>query len=397
MALARKLPRPRSPAGRMALANVHRPGALTPALVLSLGLGVALLAALSFIDVSLRKQLTQNLPEKAPSFFFLDIPNTEVPRFEAFMAANAAGASLDRVPMMRGRVVAVKGVPVDQIKAPEQVSWVLEGDRGITYADAPPAGSRLTEGTWWEPGHRGGNLVSFDEEIAKGLDLTIGDAITVNVLGRNITATVANLRKIEWRNIGINFVMVFSPNTFAGAPHTHLATATFADGGKDADRDAGILRQLAKDFPNVTAVRVKDALEAVNDIVGKLALAIRASSMIAVIASLLVLAGALAAGQRARLYDAVILKTLGATRARLIGAYALEYGAIGLASALFGLVAGTAAGWLVVTRPMRLSFAFEPTGAILAAVAAVAVSIIFGLAGTARILAQKPAQHLRSL
>ena len=190
--------------------------------------------------------------------------------------------------------------------------------------------------------------------------------------------------------------MVFSPNAFAGAPHTHLATVTFPD-GSDARSDAQILRQSAQSFPMVTSVRVKDALEAVNDIVSQLVMAIRGASSIALVASLLVLAGALAAGHRARLYDAVVLKTLGATRARLLSAYALEYGILGIASAIFGLLAGTLAAYLIVTRVMNLSFSFDLSGAVLASALAVLVTVGLGLAGTWRILSQKPAQYLRNL
>jgi putative ABC transport system permease protein len=396
MALARRLPRPRRPAPRLALANLHRPGALTPSLVLSLGLGITLLVTLALIDANLTRQLTRTLPERAPSFFFLDIPNSEAQRFDAFLAEQAAGAKLERVPMMRGRLVALKGVPVEQIKAEEQVSWVLDGDRGITYAAEVPDGSSIVSGAWWRPDYRGKPLVSFEREIAQGLDLKVGDEITVNVLGRNITAVIANLRQVEWRTLGINFVMVFSPNTFVGAPHTHLATVTLADGW-DAAREASIVRQMAKAFPAVTSVRVKDALDAVNAIVAQLVTAIRGASSIALAASLLVLAGALAAGHRARLYDAVVLKTLGATRVRLVTAYALEYGALGLATAVFGLLAGSIAAWLVVTRVMNMAFALELSGAVLSASLAVAVAIGLGLLGTWRILSQKPAPYLRNL
>jgi putative ABC transport system permease protein len=396
MRLAASLPRPRNVAARLALANVHRPGALTPSLVLSLGLGVALLATLAFIDSSLTRQLTRNLPDKAPGYFFLDIPNAQTQDFEAFLGQQSPGAKIERVPMMRGRIVSLNGVRAEEIKAAEQAAWVLEGDRGITYAVTPPEGSVISAGEWWPAGYGGAPLVSFDREIAAGLGLKVGDTIVVNVLGRDISARIANLRQIEWRNMGINFVMVFSPNTFAGAPHTHLATLTSA-GATSPQADGDLMRALSRSFPSVTAVRVKDALEAVNDVVGKLALAIRGASLLAIAASLLVLAGALAAGQRARLYDAMILKTLGATRARIIGAYLLEYGAIGVAAALFGLIAGTAAGWGIVTRVMKIAFAPDPTGAILTAFGAIGVAVIFGLAGTLRILGQKPASHLRSL
>lgn len=396
MALARRIPRPRRPALRMALANSHRPGALTPSLVLSLGLGVALLSALSFIDVSLTRQLTGALPDKAPSFFFLDVPSRDSGRFDAFLAEQRPGAKTERVPMMRGRIVAVNETRAEDIKASEQSAWVLDGDRGITYAAAIPEGSRVSAGAWWPPDYRGEPLVSFDAQNAAGIGLKIGDRLTVNVLGRNITARVANLRTVDWRSFGINFVMVFSPNTFAGAPHTNLATIAASPDGQGAT-DAVLMRRLALDFPAVTAVRVKDALEAVNTIVSQLAMAIRGASGLAIAASLLVLGGALAAGQRARLYDAMILKTLGATRRFILSSYALEYAAIGLVAAVFGVVAGTAAGWGIVTQVMRIEFVSDPTGAMLAATAAVGVTVLFGLVGTIKILAKAPASHLRNL
>jgi putative ABC transport system permease protein len=251
-------------------------------------------------------------------------------------------------------------------------------------------------GEWWPADYRGKPLVSFDERIAERLSLKVGDEIGVNVLGRNMSATIASLRKVEWRSLGINFVMVFSPNTFAGAPHTHLATVTFP-GGSDLATESRILRAAAQAYPAVTSVRVKEALEAVNDVVSQLVLAIRGASSIALISSLLVLAGALAAGHRARLYDAVVLKTLGATRARLLSAYSLEYGALGLATAVFGLIAGSLAGWLIVTRMMNMPFTLDLSGAVIASALAVLVTVGLGLAGTWRILSQKPAPYLRNL
>ncbi|HKH33596.1 MAG TPA: ABC transporter permease [Beijerinckiaceae bacterium] len=396
MALARRLPRPRRATLRLALTNLYRPGALTPSLVLSLGLGITLLVALAIIDANLTRQLTRTLPEKAPSFFFIDIPSSEAARFDQHLRGIAPDAKLERVPMMRGRLVSLKGVPVGEIKAADQVAWVLDGDRGITYAADLPEGSEVVAGQWWPKDYQGKPLVSFDQKIAEGLDLGLGDDIVVNVLGRNITATIASLRTVEWRRLGINFVMVFSPNTFAGAPHTHLATVTFPNGA-DTARDGAILRDTAKVFPAVTSLRVKDALEAFNDIVAQLVMAIRGASSIALAASVLVLAGALAAGHRARLYDAVILKTLGATRARLLGAYALEYGALGLATAVFGLIAGAIAAFFIITRVMNMPFTPDFTGAAPAAALAVVVAVTLGLAGTWRILGQKPAPYLRNL
>ena len=394
MAVARRLPRPRLAAPRMALANLHRPGALTPAIVLSLGLGVTLLVTLSLIDANVRRTLTDSLPAKAPNLFFLDIPSSDADAFHAFLGSRAPGAKIERVPMMRGRITALDGVPAGEIKPPEDAAWVLDGDRGITYAEDVPEGSSLVAGTWWNAEEGRTPLVSFDAELAGKLDLKVGSTVTVNVLGRTLTARIANLRKVEWRSLGINFVMVFSPGTFRGAPHSDLATLTLPN-GPDGKAEAVILRDVARAYPSVTSVRVKEALEAVSEIVGKLVLAIRGASGIAVVASLFVLAGALAAGHRARLYDAVVLKTLGATRTRLLTAYTLEYGALGLATAIFGLAAGTLAGWVIVTRVMKLEFTLDLSGAVIAAGLAVAFAIVLGLAGTWRILGQKPAPYLR--
>jgi putative ABC transport system permease protein len=351
---------------------------------------------LAVIDANFTRQLTQTLPSQAPSFFFLDIPNAQAQAFEDHIKAQVPEASMERVPMMRGRLVSLRGVPVSQIKADEQVAWVLDGDRGITYAAKVPEGSSVVEGEWWPADYRGRPLVSLDERLREGLGLKIGDEITVNVLGRNLSATIANFRKIEWRSIGINFVMVFSPNTFAGAPHTHLATVALP-GGFDTAKEAVILRETARAYPAVTSVRVKDALEAVNDVVSQLITAIRGASSIALISSILVLAGALAAGHRARLYDAVVLKTLGATRARLLTAYAMEYGALGVATAVFGLIAGSLAGYMIVAQVMNIPFVLDLSGALLASVLAVLVTVGLGLVGTWRILSQKPAPYLRNL
>src|SRR5262249_22557826 len=167
---------------------------------------------------------------------------------------------------------------------------------------------------------------------ADGLGLKLGDEVVVNVLGRNITARIANLRTLDWQSLGINFIMVFSPNTFRGAPTADIATVTYP-GGASSEEETALLKALPDEFPTVTAVRVKDALDALGPVVANLVLAVRGASVVTLLAAVLVLGGALAAGQRHRVYDAVVLKTLGATRAQLISAYALEYLMLGAATA----------------------------------------------------------------
>ncbi len=395
MAAARALPRPRNVELRLALGNIHRPGALTGAVVLSLGLGLTLLVTLALIDNNIQHQINDARPGATPSFFFADVPNRDAPDFLAFVKDRAPAAVLEDVPILRGRITAVNDVPADRITAKPGATWVLEGDRGITFAEAAPKGSRVVAGDWWPKDYGGKPLVSFDRELADGIGLHLGDSVTVNVLGRPITATVANFRKIDWQTMGINFVMVFSPNSFRGAPYMALATAAFPT--DYPARDTALARDVAQRYPAITTVRVRDVLDAVNRFVGKLGTATRAASAVTILSSVLVLSGALAAGRRARVYDSVMLKVLGATRRRLLAAFVLEYGMLGLGTALFGVLAGTAAAYGVVTGVMGLDFTFAWLPAVEAAAAALVVTVGLGLVGTWRILGQKPAGYLRNL
>jgi putative ABC transport system permease protein len=355
-----------------------------------------LLVTVIEIDGNLHREFTAALPEKAPSFFFLDIPSAAADRFDAFVRVHAPASTLERVPMLRGRIVAANGIKADDLKPAAGSRWVLRGDRGITYASVVPAGSRIVAGQWWGANYSGEPLVSLENRTAADLNLKIGDSITVNVLGRNVTARIANLRIVDWENLGINFVLVFSPGTFGGAPHSDIATLTFADGGTTQEETA-LIKALADAFPTVTAVRVKDALDALDNILTNLVLALRGASSITLIAAALVLGGALAAGQRFRIYDAVVLKTYGATRARLLAAYALEYLLIGLATVLFGVAMGSLAADLIVTWVMEFPFVWVAGQAAGAALAALLVTVALGLAGTFTALGRKPAEVLRNL
>ena len=232
MALARRLPRPRFTMLRLAIANIYRPGALTPSVVLSLGLGLAVLVTITQIDGNLRRQFLAALPEHAPSFYFIDIPTNEAARFGEFLKTTAPGSTVEDVPMLRGRIVSARGVKAEDLKASHDSEWVLQSDRGLTYTGEVPKGSKVVEGQWWGKDYDGPPLVSMEKKIADGIGLKVGDEIVINVLGRNIPARIGNLRTIDWQGLGINFVLVYSPNAFKGAPHTHVATLTEVASGR---------------------------------------------------------------------------------------------------------------------------------------------------------------------
>jgi putative ABC transport system permease protein len=394
--LAGSLQRPKRPEMALALANIGGPGSLSRTIALSLGAGLTLLTAVSLVDASLSNELQSRLPDRAPSFFFIGVPKRELADFEKLLNENAPGARISTAPMLRGRLVALKGVPVEQLKAPPTAEWVLNGDRGITYSEAPPAGSQITEGQWWPADYEGEPLISFEADIAKTLDLRIGDMVTVNVLGRNLTAKIANFRKVRWGTIDINFVMVFSPNTLRQAPFTYLATLTWPDGRADAKAESAVMTALGAAFPTISAIRVRDALAAVNGIFEKVMRAVRVAGSVTLIMGALVVAGALVTAQRRRIYEAVVLRTLGASKRRIILAHLLEY--LGLALSLSAIAAalGLAAAYAIVTYLMHISFSLSLTALLQPSMIETIFVAALGALGTYRVLSAKPAHYLRS-
>ena len=380
-----------SPSGRLGLANLHRPGTATPLMLVSAGLGLSTLAAVGLIQGNVQREVNEQLPANAPSFFFVDIQDTELPRFEALVRGQPGVQDLNQVPNLRARIVAVNGVPADQVKATPDTAWALRGDRGLTYAATPPPGTHIVAGQWWPPDYSGPPLVSFDAGLARGWGVHLGDIIRVNVLGRDIDLKVASLRDIAWQSLSLNFVMVASPGLLAHAPHTHIATVRVAD----ADQGA-LLRVVTDALPNVTGIRVQDILAAVAALLDQVAAALTATGSLTLVSGALVLVGAVAAGQRRRTHEAVILKALGATSRQLRTAWLVEFGVLGLAAGLIAALVGTLASFGVVRYIMHIEWAFLPGRLGVTLIASLAMMLIFGYAGTAAALRAKAAPMLRN-
>ena len=392
MALAKRLPPIRLPTLRLAVANLHRPGAATPSVVLSLGLGLTVLVAVALVESSLGREVTERLPERAPSTFFIDILPDQVAGFED-LATHAPGIDgLERVPNLRARIVKLKGVPVDQAIVDPDALWAVRSERGLTYTPTLPTGSRVVEGAWWPADYQGPPLVSLDDGLARGLHLKLGDSITFSVAGREVSGQLGNVRHIDWTSLGINFFTIFSPGALDHAPQTNLATVR-----ADTPADAAALERAVTDrFPNVSAIRVKDALDLVNQILGDLADAVRLTAGITLVVGALVLAGAIAAGHRRRVYEAIVLKVLGGTRRRLALGFLIEYGLLGLIAAVIAAGLGTVAAWAVTTQVMKGEWSFDGWRVVETVAIAVVLTLLVGFAGTWRALGVKAAPQLRN-
>jgi putative ABC transport system permease protein len=385
------LARPRRLASlRLALANLHRPGTPTGSVVLSLGLGLTVLVAIALVEGNLARLAEDTIPARAPGYFFIDIPNDDVAGFEATVKAAAPDVTLERVPMLRGRVVKINGVRVSDETIGQGGRWMVSSDRGVSWSATPPD-DPIVAGTWWPKDYAGEPLVSLDAGAARGLGVQLGDTITVDILGREVTGRIATLRRVDWRSLGINFAIIFSPNALAGAPATHIASLR----GSPTEEDAAE-RAIAKRFPAVTSIRVRDVVAQVEETVGKVADAVRAAAAVTLVAGGLVLAGAVAAGHRRRVYDAVILKAMGATRGDIARAFLYEHFVLGLAAAGVAAALGTVAAELLVSRIMHIDWSFLPAPVAVTALGATAFCLAVGFLGTWRALGQKAAPWLRN-
>ncbi len=395
MAAARRAPRLSAPWARLGVGNLHRPGAPTRLMMVALGLGLSTLASVALIEANIRDAVLEQLPQDAPSFYFIDVQPDQLDRFDALVRAAPGFRSLAQVPSLRARIVSVNGVPAEQAAATVSpgTRWALRGDRGLTIAATPPEGTKLVAGQWWPADYDGVPLVSFDAGLARGWGVGVGDTLRLNVLGRDIDLRIASLRDINWRTLSLNFALVASPGLLSHAPHGEIAAVRT---GPDVGQQAGMLRTVTDALPNVTGIRVADVLAAVASLVRKIAAALAATGSLALASGALVLAGSIAAGQRRRIAEAVVLKSLGATRAQVRAAWLTEFGLIGLAAGVLAALVGTVASWAVVRFLMDGDWVFLPGVLATTVLGCVALMLAFGYAGTASALRARAAPFLRN-
>ena len=376
------------PALAWALAAIGGPGTSAGPVVLSLGLGLSVLAAVGQIDSNLRGAIARDLPTRAPSYFFVDIQKDQMPKVLDRLQNDPEVSRIDSAPMLRGIISDINGRPAAEVA---NGHWVIEGDRGITYADTLPDRTRLTAGEWWTAETQTKPQISFAAEEAEEMGIGLGDMLTLNILGRDITAEITSLREVDFSTAGMGFIMVMNPAAIEAAPHTFIATVY-----AEEQAEAQILRDLANRFPNITAIRVRDAIAQVSDLLTGLASATTWGAAATLLTGFLVLIGAAAADQSARTREAAILKTLGATRARLLTSLALRAALLGAAAGLVALAAGLTGGWAVSHYVMETDFTIAWPSALAIIIGGALISLLAGLAFAWGPLRARPAQILRA-
>ncbi|MBI1214692.1 MAG: FtsX-like permease family protein [Alphaproteobacteria bacterium] len=380
-----------SPELRMAAANLHRPGNVTTGIVLSLGLGLTVLIAISQVEHNFSRLLAEDAVKDAPSFFFLDLQTADAPAFAALVKSFPGARKLLTTPSFRGRIVSVNGVDARKALIDSSKSWVISADRGFTYTDRLPQYSRVIAGEWWGENYKGPPAVSIATDVADAFGIGVGAHLTVNILGMDIDAVVKNVREVDWASFTLNFAVTFAPGVLEDAPHSVIATLIAPD-----DEQVALQNAVAQKFPGVTVIRVKDMLQTAGVFVSAVAQAIRVSALVTLLAGMLVLAGGIAAARRRHVYDAVILKVLGATRGRILKTFLLEYALLGMMTVFIAAALGALASFAMLHYILNIHWVFSLQSLLAVTGLSLGFTLLAGFFGTWRALRQNPAPYLRN-
>lgn len=388
--LTARLPRSKLAALRLAQANITRPGSPAGGILFSLGIGLTVLVMIAQIQTNLDAMVSETLPQDAPAYFFFDIQPDQIAAFRDIFSQLPAGNSLQASPTLRGRITAINKIPVAQATIAPDVSWAVRGDRYLSYRTTLPARTVITAGDWWPENYQGPPRISITADLARGFNVTIGDTLTVNILGRAITAEIANTREVDWSSLELNFALIFAPGTLENAPQTYIAAAQL-----QPEIEESVYKQVTDQFTNVSALSVREILNNVATTLQRIGWVFKGVAAIALISGLLVLTGAVSADQHRRIRDAVILKVCGATRKDVLLAFAGEFIILGLCAGLVSLIAGSLAAMAVIKGPLEATYRIAPGVIITTLFIAVLITLLLGLAGTWKALGQKPSRFLR--
>ncbi len=391
---ARRLPRDFASLWfRHGLAALARPGAAAGSAIVALGLGVLVVLGMSLVERRLSAQLAAEFPENAPSAFLIDIQPDQWPGVRQILETTGA-ADVQSVAVVMARVTSIDGVSSEElIKGKRRGDggrrWALTREQRLTYLDKLPEDNEIVEGELWsDPGHP---EVSIEKDFADDIGVKVGSTMGFSVQGVPLELKVTSIRTVDWQSFGINFFLVVEPGVLEGAPQQRLATAQLPRGGEQRIQDL-----IAAKYPNVTVLRIREILEKILQVMNRIGLGIRFLGGFTVLAGIAILAGAVSAGSARRGREVALLKTLGMTRRGVAATFAVEYALIGLVAGTIGAIGGTALAWAVLTRGFDISWQLDPASLAIALVASVLLTVIAGLAASARALERRPIEVLRA-
>lgn len=391
VSLTRLLPKPGNPSLRLGLSNIHRRGSPAGSALFSMGLGLTALVTVTLVQANLDDKVNETVPDEAPSFFFLDLQMHQVENFEKTARELPGLTKLERYPTLRGRITAIAGEPVSMSRIAKEVRWAVRGDRFLSFSKDAPVDTKIVAGKWWPQNYDGNPLVSITSDLAKGFGVGVGDTLTVNVLGKDVTARISSLREVDWSTLDLNFALIFSPGVLENAPQTNIASIHVLP-----EQEEIAFAAITRQFPNVSAISTREILKNVSRMLERIGIAFRSMAALAVLTGFLVLAGAISADQHRRIHDAVIFKVCGATRFDILAAFAAEFLFLGLIAGGISAIVGSLAAMGILKGLMKMSFALHPETIITTISTGIILTLLLGLLGTWRALGHKPATYLRA-
>jgi putative ABC transport system permease protein len=378
---------------RQGLASLHRPGSQAGAVVLALGVGVTMVLAIFLLQRGLMREVQLASPAGAPNMFFLGLQTPEVPEFVKLMKADPNVAEVPApIPLVRGRLLKVNGQTAGQLNLTQEEERWFNYQFNLTFSQPLPPGSELLAGRWWTPEeYESRPLASVEQEAANRLHLTVGSTVEMDLEGGNpVKAEVMNIRRTTDFRAGGSFNFIFSHGGLKDVPVTYLAQARVQPAAAGA-----VQKSLMAKFPALTVINLNEVLETVGSVMDRIALVIRFVAGFSVAAGLIILASSIAATKFRRTREAVLYKTLGATRRKVWQIFAMEYAALGLVAGIVGAGLSAVAAWGVLRWVMEVKYVPEVMPLLAGVGITVVLTVAVGVLSTLDVLAARPLQVLR--
>ena len=291
---------------KIAYRNIVAKKSLAPIMTISLGIGLTLLLTISFVANNLKTEISQSIPSIAPDMFFVSINKDDKDSLEAYIRQLDPEVEIEFMPMAGATFVSLNGIPIETIISPDnRSSWIVQGDRRISWLEKPPKDNPIVKGEWWDSGASDEMFISMDSRAAFDLGMEINDKITLNILGRDVTGIVKNFRKVDYRDISINFAIIINQAFANKLPFEYVGTLK-----SDLSTDE-IQSKVVKQFPNISAIKIDRILSKISEVLNKIFIAVTGISLIVIVIGLIVIVSAVLVQTTFRKYNNLIYKILG--------------------------------------------------------------------------------------
>ena len=339
---------------KIAKRNIAAKKSLAPIITISLGIGFTLLLMLSLVSSNLKREIAESIPDIAPDIFFVSINKDDKERLALFITTLDQNAIVEFQPVISASFVSLNSVPIDTIIQPNNNSaWAIEGDRRISWYDNPQTANPITKGEWWTKNDSEELFISIDSKIASDFRIKINDQITLNILGREVVGTVKNFRKVDYRDLSINFAIIINDSFVDKLPYEYIGTLSSNLSINE------IQSKILKQFPNISVIKIGNILSKISIILNKILIAVTSISLVIVAIGLIVIISAILVQTNLRTYQNLIYKILGINFSTLVKAACLEFLFIYLSIIFFAITIAALGSYYIVENIFRLEWIFD--------------------------------------